>query len=141
MQSFENIMNVFKVEFKSVYFLGDSNIDQLRNPNNLQDFLDIYGMSCIVNGPTCFKGTPSLIDIILTDTPNRISGTLNADIGLSDFHHITLASTKLNIPRKMSPKFQYRCMKNFNEEAFLSDLSYIPFHVCSIFDDPNDSYW
>ena len=98
-------------------------------------------MSCIIDGPTCFKGTPSLIDIILTDTPSRISGTLNTDTGLSDFHHITIASTKIHIPRQTLPKFQYRSTKHFNEKDFLNDISYIPFQVCSIFDDPNDAYW
>ena len=97
-------------------------------------------MTCIIDGPTCFKGTPSLIDIILTDTPGRISGKLNIDIGISDFHHLTLACTKMHVPRSSLPKFQYRSMKSFNENDFLTDMSYVPFHVCNIFDDPNDSY-
>ena len=32
-------------------------------------------------------------------------------------------------------------MKNFDENQFLTDISHIPFQVCNVFDDPNDSYW
>ena len=140
-QSLENVINTFHAEFKCMYFLGDSNIDQLKIHTKFETFLDAYGMTCIIKGPTCFKGTPSLIDVILTDTPGRIAETLNIDTGLSDFHHLTLASTKLHVPRSSSTKFQYRSMKHFDEKQFLKDVSYIPFQVCNIFDDPNDSYW
>ena len=140
-QSLENVINSFNMEFKSIYFLGDSNIDQNNPPVHFKDFLDVFGLSCIVEGPTCFKGTPSLIDIILTDTPGRISKTLNVNTGISDFHHLTLASTRMHVPRSSLSKFQYRSMKHFNENEFLKDMSFIPFHVTNIFDDPNDSYW
>ena len=32
-------------------------------------------------------------------------------------------------------------MKHFDEKVFIADVSVIPFQVCDIFDDPNDSYW
>ena len=140
-QSFENVMNTFRSEFACMILLGDSNIDQFKKHVCFEDFLDVFGMTCVIEGPTCFKGTPSLIDIILTDTPGRISGKLNINIGISDFHHLTMACTKMHVPRSSLSKFQYRSMKNFNENDFLTDMSYIPFHVCDIFDDPNDSYW
>ena len=101
----------------------------------------MYGLSCIIDEPTCFKGTPSLIDVILTDTPGRVGATLNINTGISDFHNLVLACTKLHVPKSSLPVFQYRSMKHFNESDFLDDLSMVPFHVGSMFDDPNDSYW
>ena len=32
-------------------------------------------------------------------------------------------------------------MKRFDETKFLNDISLVPFHVCEVFDDPNDGYW
>ncbi len=32
-------------------------------------------------------------------------------------------------------------MKHFNEEAFKRDLEAVPFQICEIVDDPEDSYW
>ena len=73
-ENLENVIKVFRSEFKSVYLLGDGNVDLNKNNSAFNNFLDVYGLSCIVNGPTCFKGSPSLIDLILTDTPGRIGG-------------------------------------------------------------------
>ena len=94
-QYFETIIDTFHLEFKCLHFLGDGNIDQIKEHVGFKDFLDIYGITCLVKEPTCFKGTPSLIDIILSDSPGRIADTLNIDIGISDFHHLTLASNIL----------------------------------------------
>ena len=34
---------------------------------------------------------------------------------------------------------KYRSYKNFNQAAFLEDLSFVPWNICESFDDPNDA--
>ena len=93
-------------------------------------------------GGTCFKSElPTLIDVIITDSKLRISSVLNVDVGLSDFHHLVCAATKLNAPMINRATFQYRSFKHFNEELFQHDVSQIPFHISEIFDDVNDCQW
>ncbi len=38
---------------------------------------------------------------------------------------------------------KYRLFKNFNQDAFVNDLSTTPWNLCYIFDDPNDAlnFW
>ena len=137
----ENVCTIFNSEFKSMYFLGDGNINLNKQNVDFNNFMDVFGMSCIIEGPTCFKETPSLIDLILTDTPGRLGGSLNINTGISDFHNLVLGCTKMHVPKSEMPVFQYRSLKHFNENDFLTDLALVPFHVTSVFDDPNDSYW
>ena len=89
---------------------------------------------------TCFKGTPSLIDLIVTNKPKRFKSTISADTGLSDFHSMVCTSTKFHVPKQKLTTFTYRSYKHFNNESFLSDLSVIPYHITKIFDDIDDAY-
>ena len=140
--SLENVINTFHSEFKSFYLMGDSNIDQNKKPEMFNDFLDIFGISNLIHEPTCFKSdTPTLIDLILTDTPGRVANTININTGLSDFHNLIAACTRIHVPKSSQPVFKYRSMKYFDENAFIDDLSMVPFHVTEIFDDANDAYW
>ena len=62
------------------------------------------------------------------------------ETGLSDHY---LVYTVLNI-KPMRPKSELivkRSLKNFNQKAFLEDLSKVPFSTAYIFDDPDDVYW
>ena len=49
---------------------GDLNFDMLNSDKSatLNDFCDIFNLSQLVNGPTCFKKgcIPSLVDVIMT---------------------------------------------------------------------------
>ena len=60
----------------------------------------------------------TLLDVVLTDTPRRIGGISNFDIGMSDFHNITCASTKLFVPKTSGSAFQYRSYKKFDDSQF-----------------------
>ena len=141
--SLENLLHNVRPDFKSIYILGDMNIDFSTSPENLLSFMENFGRKNIVEGPTCHKSvsSPTLIDLILTDSPKRVAGYLNVDIGISDFHNLICGATKMYIPKFVEPSFQYRSMKSFNETNFTHDLSIAPFHVADVFEDPNDSYW
>ena len=63
------------------------------------------------------------------------------DTGLSDFHSLICAATKLYMPELKPSTIRYRSFKNFNSDLFLKDLSLIPFNIIEIFDDVDDTYW
>ena len=95
-----HILDKCLVECKSVYLLGDLNVDFNLSSYVLSDVLDAYNLRNVVKGPTCFKSktNPTLIDVILTNTPERLASHLNVSIGVSDFHNIVCASTKMHAP-------------------------------------------
>ena len=44
--------------------------------------------------------------------------------------------------RRLSPKIvQGRTFKRFNQIEYIRDMENAPWSVCSVFDDPDDSYW
>ena len=134
--------NVFN-ECSTMFLLGDLNVNIL-NPNHcLRDIFELFDLKNIVNEPTCYKNVvnPSLLDVIVTNSPRRLANHLNIDIGLSDFHHIVCAATKMHVPRRKSRVITYRRYKDFNENSYLKDLSTAPLHVSEIFNDPDDQMW
>ena len=58
-------------------FFGDMNCNLL-GPNVLSNTCDIFGLTNLVTGGTCFKSeTPSLVDVLITDKPKCFSGRVN----------------------------------------------------------------
>ena len=133
----------FLTEVRSVFIAGDINIDMNCTPRSFCDFMDMYNLVNIVDKPTCFKSVenPSLIDVVLTNTPKRLASHLNVGIGVSDHHNIICAATRMHLARNQKRKIQYRSMKNFSADNFNEDVATIPFQVCEIFDDPDDVMW
>ena len=93
--------------------------------NDLTEFLDFNSLNNLVKEPTCFKGTPSVIDLIVTNKPKRFKCTHCVDIGLSDFHSLVCTATKQVVPKPTICTFKYRSYKKFNNDLFLHDLSRI----------------
>lgn len=141
--SLYNVLSITQGDMRSSFILGDININLLKCPESFKDFMELFGLANVIQGATCFKSkeNPTLLDIILTDSPNRICDTLNTNIEISDFHNIVCATTKMHVPKCSMPTFYYRSFKNFDEAQYMKDLEYIPFHVAEVFTDLNDSYW
>ena len=88
----------------------------------LQTFLDSYSIENLIKEPTCFKGKPSLIDVMITNHKNYFKSTCLVDTGISDFHKLTAASMKTYLA-KGPPRIQlYRDYKNFDKNFFKNDL-------------------
>jgi hypothetical protein len=138
-----NVLDRCLSDAKSVYIIGDINIDMQCTPAPFTDFMTMYNLCNIIEKPTCFKSVqnPSLLDVVLTNTPRRLLSHLNVSVGVSDHHNIICAATKVHLARNGKRHIKYRTMKNFNNDQYNSDLSKVPFHVCQIFDDPDDIMW
>ncbi len=83
-----------------MFLICDINVDFSKDNNPLKSVLDDYGLQNVIKGPTCFKNphVPTLNDVILTNCPRRLAGTLNVNIGVSDFHNQIQAATKMYAP-------------------------------------------
>ena len=141
LNALENIHNASANLFSQIIVIGDLNCNVLLERNILADFLDIYDYNNLVTEATCFKGTPSLLDVILSNKKRKIIDIKCIKNSISDFHSIVIASTRCHIP-DMNPRIiHYRSLKHFDNAAFIADLNALPMSVCDIFDDIDDSLW
>ena len=131
------------LECKTVYILGDFNVNMLQEQHSLSDTFNVLSLKNVIKGPTCFKNvvSPSLLDGIVTNTPRRLGGTVNICLGISDFHNFVGAATKLGLPNFAPRVITYRSMKHFKDDEYVNDMQSAPFHVGEIFDDINDKMW
>ena len=127
-EKLENVLLFLEHEGKEVILLGDTNCDlsDANSPCHVKSIKDIYatyGLKQLIKEPTRVTVQSStLIDhIAVSDTDNIVeSGVLK--ITLSD-HYLVYAVRKFQGGVKRQHKFiRTRQMKNFSEEAFLSEL-------------------
>ena len=130
------------LKFDHVICLGDLNYDLSRNDKSqpLINICDTFNLDNIVKQPTCFmkNQTPSLIDVILTNSKTLLCNTANFNCGLSDCHHMIATSIKETCSYVNNKNVTFRSYKNFSEAEFNQELSQVPFHVAHIFDDIDD---
>ena len=53
---------------------------------NLKHFTDTFSLEDLINEPTCFKGSPSCIDRIITNRKSYFKNTCVTFTRISDFH-------------------------------------------------------
>ena len=109
-----------------VCVFGDSNCCPKRT-NVIKDLCDMYGLHNLITKPTCFKGEPTAIDVILVSNKNKFCGTLNCESHVSDFHSWIGASTRRFAPSQKPSRVNYRFYKKFDENAYCSDILSAPF--------------
>ena len=50
-------------------------------------------------------------------------------------------ATKMAVKQRKTKTVTYMFYKKFNDDKYMQDLSFVPFHIADIFDDINDEYW
>ena len=142
-QTMSNVLDKCCCECKTLYVMGDLNVNCLLDNHALSETFEMYNLKNIIQGPTCFKNVsnPSLLDVILTNSLPRISSHVNVTTGVSDFHNLVGAAMKLHVPKPEPRIITYRSYKRFDEKKFQNDLWHAPFHVSKIFDDVDDQMW
>ena len=101
-------------------YLRDFNLEP--QDKRLGYFLNSNNLVNLVKTKTCFKGSGSCIDLILTNRKYSFKNTTSYEIGLSDHHHMILTMLKTTFQQKEAKCFIYRDYKNFIFENFKSDL-------------------
>ena len=90
----------------------------------MQNFCECYNLNSPIKKPTCFKNpeNPSCIDPILTNQRNSFHNSKPIEIGLSDFHKLTVTVLKTFF-KKQEPKIiKYRDFKKFSNQVFRDEL-------------------
>ena len=95
-------------------------------------------ISLLIDEPTRITmSTSSLIDHIVSNTPEKISDSGVIHTGISD-HSLVFAIRKISVIKKQEHTVEIRNMKNFNEEKFIAELSKQEWEYVYFFaDDPN----
>ena len=138
----ENILTRCTAEGVNFVICGDMNVNMLQPNNCLSNIFDVYGVKNVIKSATCFKGkVPTMIDLVITNVSKSLKDVKCIECDLSDFHKMVCFSTKLKVPVKKKRHIMYRSYKRFDEDAYVNDLSNVPYHVCDIFDDVDDAYW
>ena len=106
--------------YENITLLGD--FDMTPEDKNLQNFTDTFSLDNLINEPTCFKGNPNCIDLILTNRKCYFKNTCVTETGVSDFHKLTAVSLKSHILKSPSKVKHFRNYKSFNENTFNEDL-------------------
>ena len=125
----------------NVVILGDL-ICNLLAPDpettSLQTFISTFNLHQLVKKPTRItKTTKSLIDVILTTNTDIVSLSDVLAFSVSDYHLVYLV-LKLQTPRLKPSYITIRSYAYYNAKQFSEDLSLVPFHIISMFDDFDD---
>jgi endonuclease/exonuclease/phosphatase family metal-dependent hydrolase len=109
-------------ENKEMYILGDLNCNLLQEKSlfniptkKLDSLYELYQLTQLINEPTRITiTTTSLIDHIVTNTPEKISHSGVVHTGISD-HSLVYAIRKIRVFQKVEDFVQIRNMKKFDK--------------------------
>lgn len=105
---------------------------------SLTNILDIFGLEQLIDVPTrVTQNTKTLIDLCITNSPDKIVESGVIPLGISD-HSLIYMCRKFHYSnkgsRRMIPK---RSFKKFKSEDFISDLKLIDWTDIALMTDPN----
>jgi hypothetical protein len=133
------------MSFDNLLIIGDMNYDLFKQEKSKTtvNIMDSFDLVNLVKKPTCHKNVenPSLIDVILTNSPTLLCNTSVFNCSISDCHSMIFTSIKEQVNSISRQKVTFRSYKNFNENQFNLDLQNVPFDVAFVFDDIDDTYW
>ena len=130
--------------YDDVLLIGDMNYDFMvaakRRP--LANIMEQFSLSNMIKTPTFTSAHgSSLLDVALTNSPNKFLSSHVIDIGISDGHSVIAIPLRTHLPHLPPRDIIYRSFKTFNAERYAVDVASIPFSVAEVFDDPDDMLW
>ena len=123
---FEKLIKVINNENKEMYIIGDLKCDVLKRgkdsntPTKKIKFLyELYQLSQLIDKQTRITmTTSSLIDHIVTNTPEKIFDSGAIHTGVSD-HSLVFAIRKISVVKKREHSVEIRNLKNFSEKKLV----------------------
>ena len=119
-QYFLENLSLITDHYSSIYdnhiILGDFNMEP-KNPKSAS-FMHYFNLYNLTKSNTCFKGSGSCIDLILTNRKYCFKHTSTFETGLSDHHHLIYLMLKTNFKNEEPKQFTYRDYKNFDNANF-----------------------
>ena len=131
-EEFINLMDRVNDENKNILILGDFNIDLKHKQIQWISVTSLFNLKQLVNQPTRVTDkTSTMIDHIYTNNANMTSNIKIVDSGISD-HKPIFCKWKCKIPKNKKnchTTFEYRNVKNFDENQFLFDVYNTAFEI------------
>ena len=115
-----DLLDFYSYEYGNKVVLGDFNLEPSR-PSMLS-FMDSQNFVSLIKNKTCFKGTGSCIDWILTNRKYSFTNTSSYKTGLSDHHHLIYSVMKTTFKCEEPKKLIYRDYSNFSQKDFQNEL-------------------
>ena len=129
-------------ENKELIIVGDFNCDVSKalpdsHTQKLKFLCSLYQLKQFINEPTRVTSTSAtLIDLILTNTPENILQSGVIHLGISD-HSLVYALRKFSLLKSLPEYKDVRNFKNFNENQFIVDVMLMPWELVYQYNDPN----
>ena len=126
----------------NVILIGDFNLDYLcpqKIPKKWASLAETFNLSQIIKEPTRVTDvTKSLIDHIYVTNSENVQESHVVKYSISDHYPVGM-TRKETVPYKKHSHttISYRNFKEFNENAFLEDLSKAPFNTVEFEGHPN----
>ena len=111
-------LSIYLDPYENVILLGDFNMTP--EDKNLQLFADPFNLEHLIKKPTCFKGSPPCIDLIITNRKAYFKKACILETRRSDFHKLTVVSLKSQILKAPPKRKLYRDYKAFDEIASIT---------------------
>ena len=131
----------------NIFLMGDFNCDfstkglLSANTSKLPSIFEMFNMENVIQEATRQKITSSsLIDLIVTTRKDLVSATGVFPLGISD-RNLIYATIRLKNKRPPPIIVKTRDYKRMDIRSSRDDIESAPFHIASIFDDPDDNLW
>ena len=115
-----NLLDFYSNEYDNKVVLGDFSLKP-SSPSMLS-FMDSQNFVSLIKNKTCFKGTGSCIDLILTNRKYSFTNTSSYESGLSDHPHLIYSVMKTTFKCEEPKKLIYRDYSNFFQKDFQNGL-------------------
>ena len=123
--------------------MGDFNIDHLKTNTSALNFfnsnvLEPFALTQVIENPTRItKNTSTLIDLVLTGSPENVKKTGVVDVpGISD-HCLVYLSYALKKPKYKPKMVTRRDLHDFKEEKFIEEISEVSWEDLYTADTPD----
>ena len=133
-------LDQFLVHYENFIIMGDFNSEPI--DDEMQEFCNLFNLKNLVKDPTCYKNleNPSCIDLILTNRYKSFQNTVTLEVGLSDFHKMTITVLKTYFKKNNPTIISYRDYKRFLNVDFRTELDHTLLNYHSIYEMPNDEF-
>ena len=115
-------LDLYSAEYEHFIIVGDFNTEVTQT--SMKVFCDSYEFKNLIKNATCYKNpeNSSCIDLILTNNPNSFQNSEAIEIGLSDFHKMTVTVMKTTFEKLKPNIIHYRDYRKFSNDKFRENL-------------------
>ena len=115
-----DLLDFYSNEYDNKVVLGNFNLEP--SNSSMVSLMDSQNFVSLIKNKTCFKGTGSCIDLMLTNRKYSFKNTSSYETWLSDHPQLIYSVMKTRFKCEESKKLIYRNYSSFCQKDFQSDL-------------------